>query len=328
MVDLEKVFALSLELIGGSERNFLPYKSVFFKPFLATDNFQINEELQKNVQEIGSYAYVISRGRSSGSEDYICIKDSEFLCLLGLYREKKSIRNQNWLHDYFEGIIPLQFSKNNMYQTLSKNRNDLILWEYRSGKSKVQAYFKDDTNDELYIKKRLEQDIEMGLKPYFASYKLRNRSKGKSTFSIHGEGIITSESEYFRDIRSEIAEVGKELLERELKFIDFVREIKLEKKYENIPFTSTFAKLNLNKNFESKLFGSKTKDDFQTALSKVDSKALEGTIYQQGSGEYVTLTVFPRTVYVFPKTQNRYRQEGLVANITYALDDLFGLSKT
>ena len=324
MSSLGAAIDLAIEAIGTKGMEFGPYKFAFIKPYMVIEKPFLVEGRENLVYKYSNDAYIFKKsGGHNRYIDHIGVNDGRFFYLFGLFEDKREVKNLYWLQNLIEGIVPLQFSKENMYSALRRNYDNLILWEYRSKRSKTQSYFKDENLDNNVIFERLDQDEKFNLKPYFASFRIRKRPK-KFSFSINGDGMTSMSSTYFKTISKYTPIILNQLITQELEFLDFVRNVRMERLHSDVPSLHIGAKLSLATEFNVKKFKETTKSDFQTTFQRTGYNVQEGVVYDKFSGEFVTITSFPKTVYIFPKTTHPSKQRSLVADITYAVDNLFG----
>lgn len=326
MVTLSEALELSLDAMSSAERHFGEFKYAFVKTFLVTDAMYIIEDKSDQVFQVSSNVYVLSKVDVLGNRiDHIGIKDGQFFYLVGLFEDRKEIRNLSWLSELVEGIVPIQFSKENMFNALKQYYADLVLWEYRSKKARVQSYFKDETLYKENMWERLTQDESFGLKPYLASFRLKMKPK-KFSFTISAEGYVTADAQIFKELSVYMPQVLSRMNETEADFLNFVRVVRLERPYSSLPSIPIGASLGLIKQFDIKRFIESSRDDFQYSYVRIGKDIVDGTFLDKTSGEYVTLTAFPSVIYIFPRTSHSSKQKSLVAGITYLIDNLFGLS--
>ena len=312
-----------MEIFQNEDYFFTPYRYMFIKSYLVTDGFNVEDDKDILVKKIENGIYLLSQ--NSNKDEWASVGflyDNVFL-LFSLAEDKKISYN---VKNAIDGIIPLQFSKTNMYNLILKKHDNVALWEYRAKKSKEQSYFKDETDEKTDLYKRIRQDSEIGLKPYMSTFKVDSYSK-ESSFTINGDGFASCTAEFFPRIAEQMLKLFSDIVEKESTQMQFVTKIRLERKYENIPYLSTGTKIVLASNFDIKNFKNMAKRHNIQVINADDSKIKKQyTIYEYNLKDYVSLTTFSRAIYVYPRSLSNSKQENIVANLRYILDELFGLS--
>lgn len=311
-----------VEIFQNKNYFFAPYRYIFIKPYLVTDGFNVEENKDIFVKKIESGVYLLSENSRKDEWTSVGLIYGNVFLLFSLAKDKKMLYN---VRNAIDGIVPLQFSKTNMYDLTLKKYDNVALWEYRAKKSKEQSYFKDETNEKTDLYKRIRQDSEMGLKPYMATFKVDSYSK-ESSFTINGDGYASCTAEFFPKIADHMLKLFSDIVEKESTQMQFVTKIRLERRYDNIPYLSTGTRIVLASDFDIKNFRNMAKNHNIQIVNADDSKIKKQfTIYEYNLKDYVSLTIFPRVLYVYPRSLSNSKQENIVANLRYILDELFGL---
>ncbi len=317
-IDSKKI----VDIFQNKEYFFASYRYLSIKSYLVTDGFNVESDENVLVKEIERGVYLLSQNKEKSLWDSVGFRYNNIFLLFRLTEEKKMpypIRNA------IDGVVPLQFSKTNMYDLISKKRDDVSIWEYRAKKSSEQSYFKDETNKKIDLYNRIDQDYKMGLKPYLATFRVESHPKD-SSFKIHGDGFAQCIAEFFPEIADKMLKIFADIVEKESDEMQFVTKIKLERVYDNVPYLSTGTKIALVNNFDIKNFKDMAKKHFIQIVNADDSeKNRQFTLYEYNLKDYVSLTIFPKVIYVYPRSLSNSKQENIVANLRYILDELFGL---
>ena len=311
-----------VEIFQNKNYFFAPYRYMFIKSYLVTNGFYVEDNKDIIVKKIESGVYLLSQNSKKGEWTSVGFLYDNVFLLFSLAEDKKMLNN---VRNAIDGIVPLQFSKNNIYDLILKKHDNVALWEYRAKKSREQSYFKDETNEKTDLYKRIRQDSEMGLKPYMVTFKVDSYSK-ESSFTINGDGFASCTAEFFPKIADQMLNLFSDIVEKESKQMQFVTKIRLERRYEDTPYLSTGTKIVLASDFDIKNFKNMAKSHNIQVVNADDSKIKKQfTIYEYNLKDYVSLTIFPRVIYVYPRSLSNSKQENIVANLRYILDELFGL---
>lgn len=322
--EIQRSFQKALAYLSSPDLKISPYKFISINFYLKTRNFDVQMGEGRNFQFLDEQSFLIYSHDENNFVKSVGIVANEFLIL---FSPTESKGDHTSLMAYKEGIIgtiPLQFSKDNMLRTLEQEWFGLELWEYRSKKSKAQAYIKDESVDKTDIKIRLYEDRKRGLKPYFASFKIKVLPK-KYSFSIYGDGSVIIGAESFPEVVSYVSDIIAQLISYELRIIGFVREVKLAPKPNGLPYISIGATLKIKNEFNVDRFKKSIHSELQVTSSSQNKRDYELTIYDKNLSEFLSLTALQKTVYIFPRTIRESQQENLVASLTYYLDELFGI---
>lgn len=317
-IDSKKI----IDIFQNKDYFFTPYRYLHLKSYLVTDGFNIESNKNVNVKEIEPSVYLLSQNEEKHEYSSVGLSIDNIFLLFSL-TEDKSITHS--IMNAIDGVVSLQFSKGNMYELLLKKHDKVDLWEYRAKKSSEQSYFKDETNRKTDLYDRIKQDSKMGLKPYLATFKMKSYPK-ESSFTINGNGFAICSAEFFPRIANEMLKIFFDIVQKESSQMKFVTRIKLERKYENIPYISTGTKFSLSNNFSIKNFKDMARNHYIQVINADDSKKnAQFTLYEYNLKDYVSLTILPKVIYVYPRSMSNSKQENIVASLRYILDELFGL---
>ncbi len=312
-----------VDIFQNKDYFFATYRYLFIKSYLVTDGFNVESNKNIMAKEIERGVYLLSQNIEKNEWDSVGFLYNNVFLLFRLAEEKKMIYS---VMNAIDGVVPLQFSKTNMYDLILKKHDDVALWEYRAKKSREQSYFKDETDKKFDLYNRIRQDYKIGLKPYLATFKVDHHPK-KSSFQIHGDGFVSCIAEFFPDIADKMLKIFADIVEKESNEMQFVTKIKLERIYDNVPYLSTGTKIVLANNFDIKNFKDMAKQHSIQVVSADDlKKNRQFTIYEYNLKDYVSLTTSPKVIYVYPRSLSNSKQENIVANLRYILDELFGLA--
>jgi len=311
-----------VDIFQNKDYYFAPYRYLFIKSYLVTDGFTVESNKNIFVKKIERDVYLLSQNLGKKEWDSVGILYNNIFLLLKLAEDKKLTYQ---VMNAIDGVVPLQFSKKNMHNLISKKHEHIALREYRAKKSAEQSYFKDETDKKTDLYNRIEQDIKMGLKPYMATFKVGKLSK-EADFTINGNGFALCNAEFFSKIADDMLKIFTDLVENESNEMHFVTKIKLERRYDNVPYLSTGTKIALASEFKINNFKKMARRNSIQVVSVDDSnRNWQFTIYENNLKDYVSLSIFPKFIYVYPRSLSNSKQENIVANLRYMFDELFGL---
>ena len=101
-----------MEIFQNEDYFFTPYRYMFIKSYLVTDGFNVEDDKDILVKKIENGIYLLSQ--NSKKDEWTSagfLYDNVFL-LFSLAEDKKISYN---VKNAIDGIIPLQFSKTNMW---------------------------------------------------------------------------------------------------------------------------------------------------------------------------------------------------------------------
>lgn len=317
-------FQKTLTYFSSPELKMSHYKYVIVHFYLKTHGFDVKARNDKKIEFPDQETLLIYSQEENSLLNSVGIITDQILILFSLAASKGEHGLATAYKEGILGTIPLQFSKDNMLKILGQEWNEIELWEYRSKKSKAQAYIKDESVDKKDIKMRLTEDKKKGLKPYFASFKVRDLPK-KFSFSIYGSGATILGAEQFSELIPYVSGTLDKLISYEARAMDFVREVKLAPKPNGLPYISIGASIRLKDKFDVEKFKKRVQKVLQVTTSTHGKKDDELLVYDKHLNEFLSLTALSNIIYVFPRTTRDSQQESLVANLAYYLDELFGI---
>ena len=317
-------FQKALTFFSSPELKMSHYKYVVVHFYLKTHGFDVQTKDDRKYEYPDQETILIYSKQENSLLNSVGIITDQFLILFSLSESKGEHGSTTAYKGGILGTIPLQFSKDNMLRILRQDWDRIELWEYRSKKSKAQAYRKDESFDKKDIKLRLTEDKKKGLKPYFASFKVKELPK-KLSFSIYGSGATIIGAEQFIKVAPFVSDILEPLILYEARTMDFVREVKLAPKPNGLPYLSVGASIKIKDKFNLEKFKKRVQKILQVTISTHSKKDDELVIYDKHLNEFLSLTALSNIIYIFPRTTRDFKQESLVANLAYYLDELFGM---
>lgn len=199
-------FGVNLRQLGDLEKDRGRFQYYFFSPIFEKDkNYSaaLGEERVSISEKVSRIRYKQEDGK--GTLDLLLFYQSDsFSIAFGTLTNRREIDTMGARLRSF-GLYPFVVSKDKMFKILEGEYDKHVLREYRSGATQLQSYFKDHTGKEIILT-RLEQDKKMGLKPYRATFALKN--KKKQTVEIFHDGFMLTENPTFHlDLINELINV-------------------------------------------------------------------------------------------------------------------------